>query len=203
VAITNAKGKFTLTDVPEGDVVLEAYASERGRGRERAVRVRRGETTRDVRIRLDEEAAAKEGPAAGGVAITLGESGARTKRTITILHVAPGSEAERAGLMPDDVIRSIDRHAPESLEDARKRLSGPLGDDVILELVRDGEGVTVRLSRERVRRLAPRAAGRRRKRVPASEHRRRRGWATGDPDVEIVGHAANPRSFPLHRRLLR
>lgn len=152
VAITNAKGKFTLTDVPEGDVVLEAYASERGRGRERAVRVRRGETTRDVRIRLDEESAAKESPAAGGVAITLGESGARTKRTITILHVAPGSEAERAGLMPDDVIRSIDRHAPESLEDARKRLSGPLGDDVILELVRDGEGVTVRLSRERVRR---------------------------------------------------
>ncbi len=151
VAVTNARGRFKLEDVTAGDVVLEAYAADRGRGREK-VRVSRGETTREVRIRLDEAVAAKEDASAGGVAVTLMESGDAGARIVSIRHVAPGSEAERAGLRKDDVIVSIDREAPRSLEDARRRLSGPLGDDLSLQIERAGEPKLLRIPRERVRR---------------------------------------------------
>jgi protocatechuate 3,4-dioxygenase beta subunit len=151
VAVTDARGRFTLADVAEGDVVIEAYSADRGRGRER-VRVHPDHTTSDVRIKLDEEVAGAEPASAGGVAITLGETTVRGARRIVVLQVAPGSEAERAGVQPDDVLAKIDAHVPASLEDARRRLSGPLGDDIVLRIVRDGDGQTLRLARERVRR---------------------------------------------------
>ena len=151
VAVTDARGRFTLADVADGETTLEAYSAERGRGREK-VRVRAGSTTSDVRIKLDEDVAGAEPASSGGVAITLGESGARAARTIVVLHVAAGSEAERAGLQPGDHLAKIDDHAPISLEDARRKLSGPVGEDLVLRVVRAGEAMTLRVARERVRR---------------------------------------------------
>lgn len=151
VAVTNAKGRFKLDDVPEGEVSIEAYSADKGRGREK-VRVSRGDLTRDVRIRLDEAAADKEGASAGGVAVTLTESGDAGARVVSIRHVSSGSEAERAGLRKHDVVETIDGESPRSLEDARRRLSGPLGDDVMIKVSRDGESRTFRVQRERVRR---------------------------------------------------
>ena len=151
IAVTNAKGRFSLGDLPEGEIVLQAYAAERGRGREK-VRVHAGSLTRDVRIRLDEATPGKEEAAGASVAITLTESGSRTKRVFTIETVAPGSTAEVAGLRAEDVIVSIDDHVPESLEGARKRLSGALGDDVLIVVLREGERHVFRVARERVRR---------------------------------------------------
>jgi hypothetical protein len=151
VAVTDSHGRFTLEGVPEGNQTLEAYAAERGRGHEKA-RVTPGDTTHDVRIKLDEDAPGSEPASAGGVAITLGESNERGARKVVVLHVAAGSEAERGGLRPEDVLVMIDDHAPSSKEDARKKLSGPIGDDVVIRVLRDGDPQTLRVARERVRR---------------------------------------------------
>jgi C-terminal processing protease CtpA/Prc len=56
-------------------------------------------------------------------------------------------------MLEGDVIARIDERAPTSLEDARRHLSGPLGDDVLVEVLREGEIHKLRVARERVRRL--------------------------------------------------
>lgn len=151
VAVTNARGQFVLADVAEGTVTLEAYSADHGRGRERT-RARRGEIVRDVRIRLDEAVAGAEAATSGGVAITLGERQDDGARAFFVRHVAGGSEAERAGVEDDDVVLTVDGHAPTSLEDLRSRLSGPLGHDVTIVVSRQGVEHRLRVARERVRR---------------------------------------------------
>ncbi|MCC6645774.1 MAG: carboxypeptidase regulatory-like domain-containing protein [Polyangiaceae bacterium] len=151
VAVTNARGQFVLSDVADGPVTLEAYSADHGRGRERA-HARRGEIVRDVRIRLTEAVAGAETATAGGVAVTLGERRDDDGPVFVVRHVARGSEAERAGVEEDDVVLSVDGHAPASLEDLRARLSGPLGLDVTVIVSREGVEHRLRVARERVRR---------------------------------------------------
>lgn len=152
IVVTDAHGRFTLVDLPEGEVAIEAYAPERGRGQARGVRVYADRVTRDVRITLDAEAAQTEPSSSGGLAVSLGDSDHKGRVSIIVLHVAPGSEAERAGLLEGDVLLRIDDEAPTSLEDARKRLSGPVSEDVVLRVRRGDEELPLRIARERVRR---------------------------------------------------
>lgn len=159
IVATDREGRFTLSGLPEGTVALEAYAADLGRGAAEGVTVRAGRTTSRVKITLPGGAAAtREPPGAGSVAVTLGERSDGAARTIVVVVVVPpGSEAEAAGVEPGDVIASINGRAVGSIEAARRRLTGPLGEDVVLELRRDdaeagAQRSLVRVQREQVRR---------------------------------------------------
>jgi protocatechuate 3,4-dioxygenase beta subunit len=156
VAVTDARGRFRLTDLPEGTVTLEAFAADVGRDHT-DVRIASGETTRDVRITLAPAAGAggksHEPESAGSLAVTLGESGDPPE--VVVVAVAEGSEAERAGLAPGDALVSVGGEAVSSMEAARARLNGPLGDDVLLGVRKAGapsSPETLRIPREPVRR---------------------------------------------------
>ena len=149
VVLTNARGEFKLDDLGSGDVILEAYAPEVGRGRAPSVRVAPGQTTNRVRITIARtDSAGLDTTASGGVAISLDDGPAG----VSITTVATGSEAERAGLAVGDRILAVDGRAVANVKDAQGRLFGPVADDVVVELSRGDQKQKLRVSRERVHR---------------------------------------------------
>jgi S1-C subfamily serine protease len=150
-AVTDGHGHFTLGELPEGSVTLEAYSPESGRGHVENVKVVAGRTTSRVRVELAApDGATREPGASGSVAVTLGETGAPVE--VQIASVVEGSEAERGGLAPGDTVVAVDGSAVTSMQDARARLSGPIADDVVVQVRRGGELRVLRIAREAVRR---------------------------------------------------
>jgi protocatechuate 3,4-dioxygenase beta subunit len=154
MAVTDAKGRFRLGELAEGDATLEAFAADVGRARRSGVRVHAGRTTSDVKLVITRgEAGAKEPMATGGVAVTLGETAPGPDGAeVVIVAVSEGSEAERAGLAAGDVISEIGGAKVATIADARARLSGPVHDDVLVKLRRGERALTLRVAREAVRR---------------------------------------------------
>lgn len=155
IATCDARGRFRLEDLAEGNVVLEAYAPDVGRARVNGVRVVSGRTTDRVRIVLVREAGGSSEPSAsGGVAVTLGETAAGPEGgpEVVVAAVAESSEAERGGLLPNDVLLEVAGQKVHSMTEARARLSGPLHDDLVLRVRRGDRVILLRLSREQVRR---------------------------------------------------
>ncbi len=151
IAVTDVKGRFKLGELAEGTVTVEAYSADLGRGRVSGVSVVAGRTTDRVHIVMEREVGdAGEPPASGGVAVTLGETAAPTE--VVVVSVAEGSEAERGGVAPGDVILAVDDTTVSTLEGARAKLSGPIADDVVLRLRRDGKELLLRVARDAVRR---------------------------------------------------
>jgi S1-C subfamily serine protease len=153
VAVTDARGAFTLSNLDEGTASLEAYAPDVGRGRADGVRVVAGRTTDRVRIAIVPDGAAPPARAAeatGGVAVTLGETS--SPADVVIVSVVEASEAERAGLAPGDVLVDVDGAGVRTMEDARGRLSGPVEQDVLLHVRRGDRTLALRVPREPVRR---------------------------------------------------
>jgi hypothetical protein len=155
MAVAGADGRFRLGGLAEGTVTLEAYAPDVGRAHA-SVRITRGRTTDRVRIVLGRrEPAPSEPVATGGVAITLGEAAADGEaegREVVVVAVSEESEAERAGLLPNDVVVEVGGVRVRSIEAARARLNGPVHDDVVVKVRRGGRGLTLRIAREAVRR---------------------------------------------------
>jgi Carboxypeptidase regulatory-like domain/PDZ domain len=153
VAITDTTGHFTLRELPEGTSTVEAYAVGVGRARVGGVKVVAGRTTDGVRVAIgpaDDDAVPAEVSASGSVAVTLGETDAPV--AAIVVSVVEGSEAERAGLVPGDVLLTVDGAQVGGMAEARAKLSGPIGDDVVVE-VRRGDGtLALRVPREAVRR---------------------------------------------------
>ncbi|MFC1641166.1 carboxypeptidase regulatory-like domain-containing protein [Myxococcota bacterium] len=147
--LTDGQGRFRLSRVSPGTVRLEAVSSAAGRGHASDVRVQAGRTTSDVRIQLLPSTESDEPAGGGNVALTLGE---RPDRTVAVVQVPEGSEAERAGIRVGDRVLAIDGERPSSLHRVRAMLAGPTNSDVVLELERSGQRRTVRLTREIVRR---------------------------------------------------
>lgn len=150
----DARGRFTLSELAEGSTTLEAYAPDVGRARVN-VKVVAGRTTEGVKIVLAKDAAPSQEPiAAGGVAVTLGETAPSVDEApqVVIVAVVEGSEAERAGLLAYDIVVEVGGAAVKSIADARARLSGPLHDDAIVKVRRAQGLVTLRVAREAVRR---------------------------------------------------
>jgi hypothetical protein len=154
MAITDARGHFSLPQLAEGTVSLEAYAPDVGRARAEGVKVVAGRVTVNVRIVLARDAAdrqASHAPAAsGGVAVTLGETGEPVE--VVVVSVVEGSAAERAGLSAGDVLASVDGVEVHSMGEARTKLGGPVADDVVLAVRRGDAALTLRVAREPVRR---------------------------------------------------
>jgi hypothetical protein len=154
IALTDSKGRFSLKELPEGTVTLEAYAPDVGRARAEGVKVVSARTTVNIRITLARDAGedpASHGPAASGsVAVTLGETDDPVE--VVVVSVVPGSEAERAGLAPGDVVNAVDGAAVHTMEEARNRLSGPAAADVLVGVKRGDRELTLRVTREAVRR---------------------------------------------------
>ena len=91
--------------------------------------------------------------ATGGVAVTLGETVAGLEASeVVIVAVAEGSEAERAGVAPNDLVVDVGGVRVKSITDARARLSGPVHDDVVVKVKRGERVLTLRIPREQVRR---------------------------------------------------
>jgi hypothetical protein len=151
VATTDARGRFRLGGLAAGAVSLEAYAPEVGRGRAENVHIAPNRPTTDVRITLGGGRAPSE--AAGAtVAVTLGEAVTNGVREVVIVLVAPGSEAERAGLEPNDTLVDVDGTPVHTIEEARAKLSGPTGVDAVVTIKRGDATSRVRVGREVVRR---------------------------------------------------
>lgn len=147
MVVTDIKGHFSLSGVSPGKVTLSAYAPDVGRGSASA-EVSAGRPTTGVRIRLSEREPDDDPTVGGSIAITLGERGSGDDVEVVVVQVAAGSEAERAGLRPGDVIYAVDGVDVTGMRDARARLSGRPGSDVVIELSRGA----VRVTREQVRR---------------------------------------------------
>lgn len=154
VTVADSSGHFVLRELPEGTLTLEAYAPDVGRARVHDVKVVSGRTTDRVRITLahdaGDDAASREPGASGNVAVTLGETDAPVE--VVVVNVVEGSEAERAGLAPGDVLVSVDGAHVSSMKEARAKLAGPIADDVVLGVRRGDQTLTLRVTREAVRR---------------------------------------------------
>lgn len=147
-AVSGKDGTYRLGELPGGDLTFEALLSDVGRGTATA-HVDAGRTTRDVKIVIAKTA--EEGSrehAAGGVAVTLGETADPVE--VVVVAVASSSEAERAGLLPHDVLLEVDGHAVTQMREARRYLSGPLADEVVLRIRRGEDARVLRFPREAV-----------------------------------------------------
>ncbi|MET0793017.1 MAG: carboxypeptidase regulatory-like domain-containing protein, partial [Polyangiaceae bacterium] len=148
VVVSDSDGHFVLSGVHPGNATITAISGGSGRGSARNVEVSSGRTTRGLRIQLAQRALDGESLAPGGVAIGLGERGAAPALEVVIVSVAEASEAERAGLEAGDVISALDGVRPSSMSDARARLSGQPGSDIVVEVQRAGAQNRFRVLRE-------------------------------------------------------
>ncbi len=151
-AVSDSEGRFTLSGVRPGVHRVEAIAAVVGRGSVSGVRVEARRTTEDVELTLKGAASDDDSLASGGLAVTLGERGSGSALEIVVVQVAEGSEAERAGLREGDLLLAVDGAAASDMRDARARLSGAPGSDVVVEISRAGETLRLRVAREAVRR---------------------------------------------------
>lgn len=151
VATTDARGAFSLPGLRAGSTTIDVFSPDRGRGSAR-VDVQSNRTASGVRITLKPSGSDQDPFAPGGVAITLGERGTGDALEVVVVTVAEGSEAERAGLLPGDVLSAVGDAKPSSMQEARSRLSGPLQTDVVVSVIRNGAPQRFSVLREAVRR---------------------------------------------------
>jgi protocatechuate 3,4-dioxygenase beta subunit len=150
VAVTDASGHFTLTGVRPGRRTLEAFSALAGRGRA-TIEVTAGRVVDRVRIELS-PSEGDEPLGEAGVAVTLGERGPQGHTEVVIVGVAESSEAERVGLAIGDVLATLDGKRVADMREARQRLAGRPGSDVLVEVERSGTRLTLRVARETLRR---------------------------------------------------
>jgi Do/DeqQ family serine protease len=71
--------------------------------------------------------------------------GMKATEGAVIVEIEPGSEAARAGLRPHDVILAVNGHQVRSSSELRNRVGLiPVGEEIELEIVRDGRPMRVR-----------------------------------------------------------
>jgi len=151
ITLTDGDGHFVLGGVHPGTATISAISGVSGRGSARA-EVSSGHAARGLRIQLSPHGTDSEPVAPGNVAVTLGERGAAPALEVVVVSVAEGSEAEHAGIEAGDIVVAIDGARPNSMSDARLKLSGQPGSDLVVEVSRAGSASKFRLLREAIRR---------------------------------------------------
>ncbi len=152
MALSDSSGEFVLRGLKPGPRRLSAYAPGVGRGSVDAVEVVAGRSVSGVTVRLSDLSVENEPFATGGLAVTLGEQRDGDAVSVVVVDVSAGSEAERGGLRANDVLTLIDGQRPSSMNDARVRLAGRAGTDVVLEVSRTDGPVRLRITRQAIRR---------------------------------------------------
>ncbi|MFP6683702.1 MAG: carboxypeptidase regulatory-like domain-containing protein [Polyangiaceae bacterium] len=155
VTFTDSRGRFVLKDIAPGETSVEAFKPGLGRDHLAKVDVRPGGTVQDVQIVMHRDPAATHAPwrGAGSLAVTLGELTAKDLTLVRFEHVPFGGEAERAGIRAGDRLLAIGGVPIKRIEQARKMLSGPLPEQLVLTLGRvPNLRWRMRVRRERVRR---------------------------------------------------
>jgi protocatechuate 3,4-dioxygenase beta subunit len=155
---SDPQGRFSLSRLPPGDVVLGARHPAAGETLAAyPTRVRAGETTDAGRLRLPErfDPARAQDALGEGVRVSVDVRLAARDGEIWLREVRAGSAAARAGLRVGDVLRSVDDVDVDTLDDAHRRLAGPDGTDAVLEVVRGGQPLRFVVPRERVTYSAP------------------------------------------------
>jgi hypothetical protein len=155
VTFTDSRGHFVLKDIAPGETSVEAFKPGLGRDHVANIDVRPGGTVQDVQIIMHRDPAAVDAPwrGAGSLAVTLGEVTAKDLTLVRFEHVPFGGEAERAGIRAGDRLLAIGAVPIKRLEQARKMLSGPLSQQLVLTLGRlPNLRWRMRVRRERVRR---------------------------------------------------
>lgn len=74
-------------------------------------------------------------------------------RRILVARVLPMSPAERAGLLDGDLIVKIDDQSTVNMatSDAQHLLRGPVGSEVVVRVIREGEPVVVKITRDTIK----------------------------------------------------
>lgn len=149
---TDAHGGFSLTQIPPGTVVLEAYSAEHGSGRVELALQAGGERD-DVEIRLGEGVAeplkAAADPVTATLVLTLGERpGGTLGVEVVVVHVPRGGAAHQAGIEEGDAIVRVDGQHPRDIESARRLLDGAPDTAVALVIRRGSDERTVTALRE-------------------------------------------------------
>jgi hypothetical protein len=140
-------GHFSVANLPEGDTAIVAWHPTLGRTQPAVVRVIRGTIARGMRLRFERDF----GNATRALAVrqVLFEDLRTAEGTrVEVRAVGTGTAPERAGLRAGDHVVSINASPVASAADAERRLVGVPGDDVVMELERDGVRRTVRYARE-------------------------------------------------------
>lgn len=146
-ARSDRRGVFAVQNLPEGDVSIVAWHPTLGRSLPTTVRILRGTSARAVRIRFERDTASAN-RAVNVRVVAFEDVTAGGARAVEVRAVGPGSAPDRAGLRAGDRVLTVGGESVESAAEAERRLSGAVGDDVVLEVERDGVRRTLRFARE-------------------------------------------------------
>jgi hypothetical protein len=148
VVLSDEQGRFVLTGVTPGVVVVYAQSAIAGKGQAR-IEALEDRDLEGVVVTLtvpigDEDS--DYSSATGSVALSFRSKGG----ALLIVDVPAGGEAERAGLRGGDAVSEIDGQSPKDPSHARALMTGPIAGDVVIGVLRDGETHTFRVRREQV-----------------------------------------------------
>jgi hypothetical protein len=150
-ATTDARGAFRLGELPKGNTTLHVYAAEYARVATEPFMLGAGESKRVDRIVLrrtaaDQTTTPESGPT---LALTLGE--ASESGHVVIVAVIANGGAERGGLRAGDIVLSVQGARVKSIVEARRLMTGPLSDDVLVDVQRGERELSVRAPRDSAR----------------------------------------------------
>src|SRR5262249_33604395 len=145
-ARTDRRGEFRVSALPDGDQQVVASHPLLGSSSVATVRIYRGTTARGVRLRFDHDLAGAT-PQQAPASVALVDRGGR----VEVSGVASDSAPSRAGLQPGDQVLTVQGRGVSSAAQALADLAGPSGDEVMLEVMRDGARRTVRWVRDPAR----------------------------------------------------
>lgn len=121
-------GRFTLSGLQPGEHDLNAFAQPYDTLSRHPV-LQPGQT-----LDLGDLPLTRQKPQPGTIGVSLRGDSAQ----VSVMFVQPGSPAEQAGIQPGDAVSAVDGLPVQGVDDARVRIRGAPGTQVLLTLSRNG-----------------------------------------------------------------